>query len=186
MHFSRWRVNSDWTLFLDRDGVINERITGGYVTKWSEFRFLPGVKEALAGISGLFGPIIVVSNQQGIGKGIMDVNAVEWIHRNMVIEINRAGGRIDRVYYSPYLESESHPDRKPGTGMAFKAKKDFPSIDFQRAVMIGDSPNDMRFGRKLGMKTVFIGDENLEDPSLADERFDSLADFAASLKSLHL
>lgn len=182
MQSPEWLFNKTWTLFLDRDGVINERIIGGYVTVWEEFRFLPGIKGAMAELSGIFGRIIVVSNQQGIGKGLMDVNAVEWIHQKMAEEIVSAGGRIDKVYYCPYLESENHPDRKPGTGMAFKAKKDFPAIDFHRSVMVGDSPADMLFGRKLGMKTIFIGDEVVEELSLADEKFDSLVSFARSLK----
>lgn len=177
-----WSIDNHWTLFLDRDGVINERIAGGYVTCWDEFRFLPGATEALAILSGIFGTVVVVSNQQGIGKGFMTTNDVEGIHRRMISEISATGGRIDKVYYSPHLESEGHPYRKPGTGMGSRAKNDFPHIDFHRSVMVGDSPADMMFGKKLGMKTVLIGDEVLDDPALTDARFISLAGFARSLK----
>ena len=182
MKSADWPIDKTWTLFLDRDGVINERRSGDYVTKWEEFVFLPGVKAAMAKLSGIFGTIVVVSNQQGIGKGLMCINDVEWIHRQMKNEISAAGGRIDKVYYCPYLESEKHPDRKPGTGMAFKAKNDFPSIDFHNSVMVGDDPADMIFGKKLAMLTVFVGDGAIDDPSMVDAKFSSLADFARSLK----
>jgi histidinol-phosphate phosphatase family protein len=174
----------EWALFLDRDGVISRRVPDGYITCWEEFQFLDGVLEAMANLSKVFGRIFIVSNQQGIGKGIMSPESLEVIDQKMKEEIKQAGGRIDASYYSPFLALENHPDRKPGTGMGSKAKADFPEIDFSRSVMVGDSPSDMEFGRKLGMVTVMIGESN-EDKSimeLADFRFKSLLDFAKNLK----
>jgi len=168
----------DWTLFLDRDGVINRRIVDGYVTQWEDFRFLDGVLEAFASLSKIFGHIVIVSNQQGVGKGMMSMENLEMIDNKMKEEIRQAGGRIDASYYSPYLSSENHPDRKPGTGMALKAKADFPVIDFSRTVMVGDSAADMEFGKKLGMITVLIGEEVHPDIISADFYFHSLLDFS--------
>src|SRR5512146_1139382 len=98
------KIDKSWTLFLDRDGVINKRIPGGYVREWQHFEFLPGVKEAMKIFSGLFGHVIIVSNQQGIGKGIMTEKDLEEVHARMISEIERSGGRIDRIYHSPFLE----------------------------------------------------------------------------------
>ena len=64
-----WNIDASWTLFLDRDGVINHRKMGGYIETIEEFQFLPNVKEAIAGLSQHFQHIFVVTNQQGIGKG---------------------------------------------------------------------------------------------------------------------
>jgi histidinol-phosphate phosphatase family protein len=182
MNLSAYCFTKEWTLFLDRDGVVNRRIPGGYVTKWEEFVFIEGVKEALAILSKIFGTIILVSNQQGIAKGLMSVADLHVIDKMMKDDILQAGGRIDASYYSPHLDSAGHPDRKPGTGMALRAQADFPGIDFAKAVMAGDTHTDMEFGRKLGMVNVMIG-ENAETSPLADFHFDTLPAFAKSLNT---
>ncbi|NOX86952.1 MAG: HAD family hydrolase [Chlorobi bacterium] len=173
--------DKSWTLFIDRDGVINRRPVGDYVKKWDEFEFLPGVPEALAQLSGIFGRIIVVTNQQGIGKGLMTSGDLEEIHRKMVDKIGKAGGRIDAIYFCPDLEGEAENCRKPGTGMAERAKADFPEIDFSRSIMAGDTENDMLFGKNAGMITVLINTNDIpvnEIPS--DAVFPNLISFAGS------
>lgn len=185
MNLKDLSFSKDWALFLDRDGVISRRVPDGYVTRWEEFQFLDGVLESIAKLSKVFGNIFIVSNQQGIGKGIMSMESLEIIDIKMKEEIRQAGGRIDASYYSPFLVSENHPDRKPGMGMAMRAKTDFPAIDFFRSVMVGDSASDIEFGKRLGMVTMMIGEGN-EDKSmmeLADFRFKSLLDFSKNLKS---
>ena len=174
----------EWTLFLDRDGVISNRLPDDYVTLWEDFRFLDGVLEALAIFEKVFGRIIIVSNQQGVGKGLMSPEALDMIDLKMKQAIRDAGGRIDASYYCTHLESENHPDRKPGTGMGLKAKADFPEIDFLRSVMVGDSPSDMEFGKRLGMITVMIVENGIEPESgSACLYFRSLRDFAISLRN---
>lgn len=153
---SKYHIDNSWTLFLDRDGVINRKLDNDYVKKWSEFEFLPGVLEAIYHFSLIFGRIVVVTNQQGIGKGIYTHEDLSVIHSNMLSEIFVTGGRIDKVYYCPNLVSDNAMDRKPNTGMALKAKKDFPEIEFKKSIMIGDSLSDMEFGKKLEMVTCYI------------------------------
>ncbi len=173
-------INKTWTLFLDRDGVINKKLDNDYVKHWMEFEFIDGTLEALKILNSVFGKIVVVTNQQGIGKGIYRVEDLELIHKNMVYEITYFGGRIDKVYFSPHLANENHSTRKPNTGMGLQAKTDFPEIDFTKSIIVGDSLSDMEFGRSLGLKTVFISDKKT-DNSTIDFNFKSLIEFSNTL-----
>lgn len=165
-------IDRSWTLFLDRDGVINRRIVNGYVRNWEEFEFLPGVTGALALLAPVFSRIIVVSNQQGVGKGLMTHADVDAIHHRMTEEVARAGGRFDAVYFAPFLATDRSVMRKPGIGMALRARREFPGVRFRYSLMAGDSLSDMQFGKRAGMTTVLIADQ----PSLA-RAWPSLIDF---------
>jgi histidinol-phosphate phosphatase family protein len=143
------------TLFLDRDGVINCFRENDYVKTWEEFEFLPDVFETLAKWSKQFKHIIVVTNQRGVGKGLMTEETLQEIHKKMVTEIERHGGRIDKIHYCTALE-DNDPNRKPNIGMALQAKQDFPDIDFSRSVMIGDSEKDMEFAKNCKMEGMRV------------------------------
>lgn len=173
-------IDKSWTLFLDRDGVINRKLEEDYVKHWVEFEFLDGVFDALKKLDGMFGNIVVVTNQQCIGKGIITAEDLELIHRNMLYEVSYLKGRIDKIYFSPYLNAQNHPTRKPGIGMALQAKKDFPAIDFEKSVIVGDSLSDMEFGRNAGMKTVYVSETGKQDERI-DFRVSSLIEFANAL-----
>lgn len=163
-------VNSSWTLFLDRDGVINKKRDNDYVKSIDEFEFLPNVKETISKLNQKFGRLIVVTNQQCIGKEIISESDLESIHDHMSMEINNEGGSITAIYYAPHLVSENSIYRKPGAGMADQAKQDFPEIDFSKCIMIGDSISDMEFGKRKGMITIGIG---LNNSNLIDYNVDS-------------
>ena len=150
------KIDWNWSLFLDRDGVVNRRIVDDYVRNWEQFEFLPGTLSAIKELSDVFGRIIVVSNQQGVGKGLMSEKDVDALHSRMVSEVESAGGRIDRVLYCGALEKSGSFNRKPNIGMALQARKLFPEIRFRQSVMVGDSLSDMIFGKRAGMKTVFV------------------------------
>jgi histidinol-phosphate phosphatase family protein len=149
-------IDNHWTLFLDRDGVINKNIDDGYVLSWDQFEFLPGVLETMPKLSRMFPRIIIVSNQQCIGKGLLSIQELTEIHQNMMNMIELNGGRIDGVYFAPDLAGPHNKLRKPASGMAFQAKEDFPEIDFSRSVMVGDKDSDIEFGKYIGMTTVCI------------------------------
>ncbi|MBS1656397.1 MAG: HAD-IIIA family hydrolase, partial [Bacteroidetes bacterium] len=97
-------IDKSWTLFLDRDGVINHEKKDDYILNWGEFEFYDGVKEAIAKFSGLFGKIIIVSNQRGVGKGLMTEGDLTHLHQQMVAEITAAGGRVDHIYYCTSMD----------------------------------------------------------------------------------
>lgn len=177
-------IDSSWSLFLDRDGVINKRIIGGYIKKWEEFEFLPGVPEAIQKFSEVFGKLFIVTNQQGIGKGLMLETDLEHIHENMMHIIRQHGGRIHKIYHSPYKAEENSVFRKPNIGLARKAKIDFPMIELKKSIMAGDSMSDMQFGKNAGMITVFINSDKEqveENKEFIDYNFPDLISFAKSI-----
>ena len=172
------------SLFLDRDGVLNERIVDGYVTRLDDFRIIDGVLEAMALFAKLFDHIFIVTNQQGIGKGLMSEADLAAIHDRFVAEVVKVGGRIDRIYHCPALKSEHSFQRKPSIGMALRARRDFPDVRLHKAVMVGDMPSDMLFGRRAGMTTVLVGPEPqtaTQYPHLVDFYFPDLLAYAKSL-----
>jgi D-glycero-D-manno-heptose 1,7-bisphosphate phosphatase len=179
------KIDTSWTLFLDRDGVINYEKHLDYIHNWDEFAFYEGVTEAIAVFAKVFNHIIVVTNQKGVGKGVTKLEDLQLIHKNMVAEITKAGGRIDAVYFCPDLEDDS-PNRKPNPGMGLQAAKDFTEIDLGKAIMVGNTISDMKFGRNLGVQTIFLPTTRPE-VDLHDERIDavynSLIDFANALKN---
>ncbi|WP_232539154.1 D-glycero-alpha-D-manno-heptose-1,7-bisphosphate 7-phosphatase [Chitinophaga tropicalis] len=174
------QIDSSWTLFLDRDGVINNEIKNGYVLSWDMFRFEDGVLTALPVLAQRFSRIILTTNQRCIGKGLLTEQGLEEIHHNMLSIIREQGGRIDKIYYCPDVNNDS-PCRKPQPGMALQAQADFPQIDFSRSVMVGNTLSDMKFGKSQGMTTVFIPSTLPELPfphPLMDYRCDSLLEFS--------
>ena len=173
-------VNQDWTLFLDRDGVINVRKMGGYIETIEEFEFLPGVLEAISEFSKIFKHIFIVTNQQGIGKGIMDELDLGMVHEYMLHGIQKAGGRIDKVYFCPGLAKDKPFCRKPQIGMAILAKSDFPDVDFTKSLMIGDSLSDIQFAHHAGMQAIYIRhmDEVPKELPLGTPVYNSLGAFA--------
>lgn len=137
-----------WTLFIDRDGVVNDEKHLDYIHTWDEFKFYKGVKEAFKIFNKKFGIIVMITNQRGVAKGLTKLEDLHLIHKNMLQEIEDAGGRIDQIYFCAEMESEN---RKPGIGMGSQAMKDFPNIDLSKSMMIGNTLSDMKFGRNLGV-----------------------------------
>jgi len=176
-------IDKNWTLFLDRDGVINDEILGKYVLNWDQFHFSKDALKSFPILNNKFGPIVIVSNQRGVSKGLMTEEDLIDIHKKMQLEINEAGGRIDQIYYCTDMD-DSCFRRKPNPGMAYDAQKEFPLINFSRSVMVGNKPGDMKFGRTVGMFTVFITTTNPDQPFPhpdIDFRFTSLYEFAQAL-----
>jgi histidinol-phosphate phosphatase family protein len=173
-------IDNKWTLFLDRDGVINEKLENDYVRDISQFKFLPDVLSAFKIFSQKFFKIIVVTNQQGVGKKLMTTEDVNMIHHFLIDQVSRNEGRIDEIFFAPYLKEENHIDRKPGIGMALKAKAKFHEIDFSKSIIVGDSKSDLEMGASVGMKTVFISQKNDKEINY-DYRFSSLYEFAKSI-----
>lgn len=155
-------IDSSWTLFIDRDGVINHEKKLDYIHTWDEFKFYDGVKEAFKIFNKKLGIIVIITNQRGVAKGITKIENLNLIHKNMLEEIKNAGGRIDRIYVCTEMESEN---RKPNTGMGLQAIKDFSQIDLSKSLMVGNTLSDMKFGRNLGVTVnIFLPTTRKEVP----------------------
>mgnify|MGYP006154598719 FL=1 len=147
------------TLFLDRDGVINVKLDGRYVKNTDEFEFIIGAETAISKLSKIFNRILIVTNQQGIAKGIMSDKDLGVLHDYMLFELKKNGGVIDKIYYCPHLAAENCSCRKPNPGMIQQAIIDFPEIKVEDSYLIGDSDTDILAGNKMGLITVKVDNE---------------------------
>ena len=146
------------TLFLDRDGVLNRLLPGDYVRSWKQWEWMPGILTELARWSAKYRHIVLVTNQRGVGKGLMTDADLSRILAQMMTEILEAGGRIDMILACTAL-SEEDPRRKPNPGMFLEAQALFPDIDAKSSVLLGDSPSDAAFAANCGMRFILLNPE---------------------------
>jgi len=176
------------TVFLDRDGVLNEKMPeGSYVASWGDFQILPGVPDAIGRLNQAGLRVVVVSNQRGIALGLYSTGDVETIHARFQELLKAHGAHVDGFYFCPHDKGTCNC-RKPLSGLFDQAASDFPEIAAAASAMIGDSFSDIEFARRLGMLTIFIdGDPERQEPGaqatgeLADLRFPSLAEAVDAL-----
>lgn len=176
------KIDNSWTLFLDRDGVINDD-KSPYTLNADQFEFYDGIPETISELNKYFKHIIIVTNQRGVGRNLMTEDDLSGIHNKLIQGVNLAGGHIDRIYYCTST-SNDHPDRKPNPGMAIKAMTDFPGISADKSVMVGNNISDMQFGRNAGLFTVLVhttGTKVVEPHPLVDLQFDTLVQFKRAL-----
>jgi histidinol-phosphate phosphatase family protein len=141
-------------VFLDRDGVLNEN-RDAYVRSWEEFAFLPGTFAALRGLNSLDVPVIVITNQAGVGRGLIPEQHVEDIHQRMSVEIARHGARIEQIYWCPHTYQDDCACRKPKPGMLLRAAEQL-GIDLASSVFVGDAETDVEAGKRAGCRTVLV------------------------------
>ena len=155
-------------LFLDRDGVLNE--DRGYVSRWEDFAWIPGAKEAVCAFNRAGWLVIVVTNQSGVGRGYYTEADMHALHARMGEELAAAGGRIDAFYFAPHhpeapVETYRHPDppdRKPNPGMILRALSEWP-IDRERSVLVGDKTSDMDAAARAGIRGLLFKGGDLRD-----------------------
>lgn len=177
-------INKYKYLFLDRDGVINVERPNDYAKNISEFIFVDEALQAIALLSKEFECIFIVTNQRGVGRGIMSLSDLNDVHAFMMSEIEKNGGHVTRIYYCTDIESTSI-NRKPNVGMAFQIQRDFTKVEFRESVMVGNSQSDIEFGKKLGMHTVLVGDKYSRDHKIyndIDTYYENLYKFAETFR----
>ncbi len=153
-------------VFLDRDGVINQKADEGrYITRWADFHILPGAAEGLSLLYLAGFRVIVVTNQRCVAKGLLSESELESLHQQMTALLARSGAVIDSIYYCPHEADLSCNCRKPAPGMLLAAAGAH-DIDLSASWMIGDSDIDVRAGRNAGCKTVRVATSHT--PSQAD------------------
>lgn len=151
-------------LFLDRDGVIN-RERRDYVKNWREFQFLPNVLGALQQANALHVPILVITNQSAIGRGIVKQSEVEAIHQQMQQEVAAAGGRIDEVFVCPHRPDENCACRKPQPGLLLRALAKY-NVQAHHTLFIGDSFTDYQAAQAAGCGAILVR-SGIQGPELA-------------------
>lgn len=163
-------------IFFDRDGIVNMRPVGDYIKSIDEFHFLPDFLEFLPIIKAKGYLAILISNQQGVGKGLMSESDLAFINEYMQNDLFiRLGINFDDTYYSTALAADNSPNRKPQPGMLLEAIKNW-NIAPEESWMIGDSVNDILAGKNAGVKTIFITNEPVPDNIQPDIVCNSLPD----------
>jgi histidinol-phosphate phosphatase family protein len=147
-------------VFLDRDGVINEKAPeGDYVVSWSRFHFLPNIADWIRLFNAMDQLVIVVTNQRGIARGRMTEADLAEIHKKMCSVLGQQGARIDDIFYCPHEEGTCDC-RKPRPGLVRSAKEKW-DIDLSRSLLIGDSERDAELARACGLRFLRAADGRL-------------------------
>lgn len=140
-------------LLLDRDGVINEECE--YLHDPEDLVVIPGVAAAIAAINRWQVPVVVVTNQAGIGRGLFGVEAYQAVNRAIAELLAPAFAHIDAWYFCPHLPDAGCLCRKPRPGLLLAAAQDL-DLDLARSVLVGDKPSDLEAGRAVGTRTVLV------------------------------
>lgn len=166
-----------YTLFLDRDGVINEPIVDDYAKQPDDFIICKGATDAIKELQSIFKYVIVVTNQQGIHRKLMSEKDLENVHLKLYNAMKEDDiPYFDLALFAPYLKTVNNSWRKPSTGMLMQAKSYFNDIDFSKSIMVGDSPSDMALADAVGATKVRIANPQFSFDN-QDYNFDSLAHF---------
>lgn len=169
-------------LFLDRDGTLNEEVD--YLHRPEDLALIPGAAQALARVNAAGIPVVVVTNQSGIGRGYYDWVDFQAVMARMAEHLAEAGAHLDATYASPHHEKgqgdygvADHPDRKPNPGMLRRAAEEH-GLDLARSWMVGDKAVDLEAGRRAGCRTILVrtGYGRTEDPTGADRVCEDLAE----------
>jgi D-glycero-D-manno-heptose 1,7-bisphosphate phosphatase len=145
-------------IFIDRDGVINRLRPSDYVLDWSQFVFTPGIREALKQLVSLGLPMVVISNQAAVGKGLLDTAGLEEITSKMYQELAHDGTFLTAAYYCPHRSDENCACRKPKPALLQAAAADL-NIDLTRSIFVGDSDTDVQAARAAGCGSVLFGSD---------------------------
>ena len=162
-----WRESSKQPrryVLLDRVGVINRRLEGGYVTYWKIFHFIPRALVALRLLTETGDETLVISNQACVGKGLLTSDELDSITRKFLLDVALFGGRIAQVYYCRHREEDNCTCRKPLPGMIVSAKLEHGFVPAHTYV-IGDSQNDLAAATAAGCPSILIqsGTISLQD-----------------------
>jgi D-glycero-D-manno-heptose 1,7-bisphosphate phosphatase len=141
-------------VLLDRDGVIN-RMRPDYVKSWEELEILPGAIEALARLTQAGCKLVVLTNQSAIGRGLLDRQQVDEIHRRLEALVERAGGRIEAFLLCPHTPQDGCACRKPAPGLLLRARDEL-GVDLGRAVLVGDQLSDVEAARAAGCRAILV------------------------------
>ncbi len=142
-----------WAVFLDRDGTINEEVE--YLHEPDELRLLPGTAQAVRLLNQAAIPVILVTNQAGVGRGYYSEAAMHALHSELAVRLAARGAHLDAIYHCPHHPDENCDCRKPKPGMLLQAAAEH-GIDLRRSFVIGDKMSDLEAGKRAGSHTVLV------------------------------
>ncbi len=142
-------------VFVDRDGVINRRRPGDYVRTWDQFHFLPGARAGLRALREAGYLLVVITNQRGIGRGLMSEADLAAVHERMQAELLRVGAGVDAIFHCPHDLADDCGCRKPRPGMIGRARELF-AVDTARSWVVGDSLSDLEAGQAAGIRGILV------------------------------
>ena len=167
------------TVFLDRDGVLNEKAPEGeYIWRRQDFRVLEGVPEAIACLNRAGLRVVVATNQRGVALGRYSLADVHALHADFQKRLAERGAHIDAFYVCPHGGGDCNC-RKPLPGLFQQAVAEFPEIDAETSVMVGDSRIDIEFARGTGMRAILV-EAGAENRAPGSEKAAELADLRCS------
>ncbi len=140
-------------VFLDRDGTIAEEV--GYLNHATRFRMFSFVAAVVRRLNESGLPVIVVTNQSGVGRGYFPESLVHTVNELMTQQLAKAGARIDAIYYCPHTSADNCSCRKPKTGMLERAAKEH-ALDVQRSFVVGDRYGDIELARNARARSILV------------------------------
>lgn len=148
-------MSGDPAVFLDRDGTLIDDV--GYISDPEDVRLLPGAADALQALRDAGFRLVVISNQSGLGRGLITQEQADAVHERFLSELQRAGARVDAAYYCPHAPDEGCRCRKPLPGLILDAAREL-GLDLERSVMVGNSEVDVSAGEAAGARAILLGE----------------------------
>jgi D-glycero-D-manno-heptose 1,7-bisphosphate phosphatase len=141
-------------VILDRDGVINQD-SDQFIKNTTEWKAIPGSLEAIAKLNHAGYRVVVASNQSGIGRGLLDMGALNAINDKMYRALAQVGGRIDALFYCPHAADSNCDCRKPKPGMFIDIAQRF-NVDLAGVPSVGDSLRDLQAAATAGAQPILV------------------------------
>ena len=157
-------------VFFDRDGIVNKHPNNRIIQSWDDFRYMPGFMEALRMVQDRGYCAVIITNQQGIGKGEYAAQTVEQIHERLISQLKKWGMELLDVYMCPHTAADDCACRKPRPGMILEAVAQH-DLDLSASWVIGDQERDVQAGHAAGCRCIRV---HLTTKTAAEHRIESM------------
>lgn len=165
-------------LLIDRDDTVLD--DPGYLSDPQEIKFLPGAVDGLRRFCEAGWPVVLITNQSGIGRGYFGIAEVEAVHHRLTSLLKAQGVELAGIYLCPHAPDEGCGCRKPASDLAHQAAQDL-GLELGESVMVGDKPSDLELGRRINSSFVAQITAKASPDASADGNFSSLEELAQFL-----
>jgi D-glycero-D-manno-heptose 1,7-bisphosphate phosphatase len=150
------RLSQDGVVILDRDGTVV--IDRGYLSDPAGLEFLPTVPEALRLLSSSGFRLVMMTNQSGVGRGLISLEQIAALNARMLEMVKGVGGTLTRIYFCPHVPDAHCSCRKPNLGLMERAAEEL-GFDPRKSIVVGDKPSDVEFGARAGARTILLSSD---------------------------